>query len=114
MLRKIKDWVFAFKQKSLPIVDNPLNHKVVDVKECVRDTQTKKRVAAAFRQQKHEMGLRAMKAHSCSDPITCTILHCFKYVPDKTVGKSVVVSVDSVRQDMKRRTIKKPKLEIYE
>ncbi len=77
---------FKATHKTLP-TEEVLMAKTYEVKECQRDAQTKKRVAAAFEAQKVEMRMRALKPHDCQDPITCEKDVCYTFAPDKIVSK---------------------------
>lgn len=80
------------------IGDNTNVVKTESVQECTRDAATRKRVAAAIKAQEQMMNARAMCAHSvdCRDIFTCVDPKCFKRVPMRIVGTSVVTKRSKV------------------
>lgn len=84
-LKKIKRW-FLTKQFILEEEVAPVTRTQM-TQENIRDAQTRKRVAAAFKAQEKQMQARAMKAHdpSCLDPWGCQKIVCYTFEPDKIV-----------------------------
>lgn len=74
------------------------------------DDAIKNAVRKAFEEQRKQMSLRAMKAHSadCGDTWTCTKESCFIPIPDKIVSKPMKVrrKTDNQRKEQELKRIK--------
>lgn len=86
-INKIKAWIHS---KRIIHADMPSTIVSPTVQEDVRDIETRKRVAAAFEAQANQIHMRAMKQHSCDDPMSCTKRICFKFVPDKIIATKIM------------------------
>jgi len=65
-----------------------MEDKIIIVQTCARD-QMRRRVRKQINNQWEQMSMRALKAHdpSCSDPLFCNKIDCFKRIPDKIVSE---------------------------
>lgn len=74
--------------------------KPMTVQEDQRDVQTRKRVAAYIEANHELLMARAMRPHGadCTDNVTCEKIDCFKWQPDKIVGKPYKVERYSGRR----------------
>lgn len=102
MLSKLKSLWSIFKRvhRGVPHEDIVMA-RTYTVTESTRESETKKRVAQAFAAQEQEMNARALKPHSCRDPIGCTKVICFEFVPDKIVSKPYQVRMRKRRKNPK-------------
>ena len=94
-INKFKAWIHS---KRIIHTDVQYSTSVPTVQEDVRDLETHKRVAAAFEAQATVMHRRAMKQHSCNDPISCKKSFCFKFVPDKIVATKIMTKSEVDRE----------------
>lgn len=87
LINKIKTWIYSKKH-----INSEISSCVVTpmVQEDIRDLETRKRVAAAFEAQSEAIQTRALKAHSCKDPVGCKKKSCFKVAPDKIKAQKVI------------------------
>ncbi len=102
MISKIKRWIYS----KLFLFDEEVSQPVRQIKSekcCIRDAETRKRVAKAFEQQEKQMQSRAQKAHDpkCEDPISCKKTICYQWAPDKIVK----VEVEEIRKRGRPRKI---------
>lgn len=83
------------ERKIIPLDNNIVNNvKTEHVYES--------NVSKAFKEQKMEIELRAIKAHHCSDPTTCTKEDCWKFEPDKMTDYK---KIEKRKTDAQRRAI---------
>jgi hypothetical protein len=90
-INAIKAWLYSktlIRDDLLPSVAIPT------VQEDVRDVETKKRIAKVFEQQEKSMRIRALKPHSCIDPLICKKRTCFKHEPDKIISSKIMTRVE--------------------
>lgn len=92
MISKLKRWIYS-KMFFMDASVQPIKRESV-ICENTRDQDTRKRVAAAFEQQRIAMNARALRPHGaeCADPLSCMDRSCFKLVPDKIVHTEIVES----------------------
>lgn len=72
--------------------------------EDPRTQESIKRTRKTFEEQQQQMQARAMKAHAadCPDPWTCKKNPCFKWEPDKIVGKPIIERVKTKEERSKQ------------
>ncbi len=68
--------------------------------EDEKAVEQRKRIDAAFREQEYHLQAKALVAHAadCDDPVFCDKQPCFKWEPDKIVGKSYVKRIGRPRK----------------
>jgi len=90
MLKKIKSLL------SIPKGSSNINppFMINQGQEDTRDTQTRRRVATAFEQQKDDIAMRLRKAHDgdCENPLDCKRETCFNWKPDRIVSHAYIVT----------------------
>lgn len=101
----ISDFWFYFKTR---LKGKSLDNPIITTKttqENPRDAQAVKSFNKSFDAQQQQMQVRVLKPHDpkCEDVWMCKRRKCFRRTPDKIIGESTTVSVDSVKQDMKTR-----------
>ena len=96
MFKRIREF---FKGKSLPVETGPLGPKA----NTVQENPVVSRVKEAFKQQKQEIQLRALKPHQCNDPLSCEKDPCWVFEPDKLVGESYKIIATPERVQAQRR-----------
>jgi hypothetical protein len=91
LLKRLTDWWVQVGNGKLTVssVDSPF---VPNQQQDTRDIEVKKRVREAFKEQKQQIDMMAMKQHSCNDPMSCTKEKCFVWQPDKIVSKPYKVT----------------------
>jgi hypothetical protein len=100
MLKKIKEFLSRKRIVNQDIVFTPIKPTMTQENPIVT------RVKEAFKQQKHEMQLRALVPHSCDDPLNCERNPCWKFEPDKIVSDPYAVEQTPQRKKAQGRVRK--------
>lgn len=107
--KKMFKWLsdlFKFRDEGgevkIRLRDNPINPTT---QEDPRTQETIKRVRKAFKEQERDIQVRALKPHSavCKDPLACKTKKCFKWEPDKIVGKPYTLDDNAEREERRKR-----------
>lgn len=80
MLKKIKTLLAAFKIINADIIIAPM---IDTTQQDPEVAQRIKRVRKMFKEQEASLNARALKPHSCIDPLSCRKSKCWKWEPDK-------------------------------
>lgn len=98
LLKKIKSAIAVLKIKP----NSTVTHDFIKItQEDSRDTQARKRVKDLFDKEEKYINTRALNPHSCDDPIGCQKDDCYKWQPDKIIGKpyTVVGSLKGIKYE---------------
>jgi hypothetical protein len=85
MLKKIKQALAVLKLKPNLYIKNTFTNTV---QEDTKDKEVIKRINKHLDDQMELINARALKPHSCKDPVGCTKDVCWKFEPDKIVSES--------------------------
>ena len=105
-IKAIKNW---FLSKSI-VLDESMPTPKAPTEQCnVRDAQTRKRVAAAFKAQESQMNARALVSHDpvCENIDKCKKKNCFKFKPDKIVSDPYTIKKVVATEDHNGRVLSK-------